>query len=90
MNWENKKITDNGMLALGAAKGPWRTTIHCWGEGIREVVIAWQWSDDREKNLIFVGSTSMIAFEHCKTLGDVAELYRMLTGRELEYEIKTA
>ena len=23
-------------------------------------------------------------------LGDVAELYRMLTGRELEYEIKTA
>ncbi len=87
MNWEAKPITDKGLLALGAEKRPWRTVIHCWGEGIREVVISWQWVDSLQKKVIFVGSSAIIGFLSCETLGDVAELYRMLTGKELEYSI---
>lgn len=90
MNWKTEPITDGGMRALGSQYVMGAPGIHCWGEGIREVIISWQWSGRLRRKVIFVVSTSMIAFEHCKTLGDVAELYRMLTGRELEYEIKTA
>ena len=88
MNWKTEPITDGGMGALGSQYVMGAPGIHCWGEGIREVIISWQWSGRLRRKVIFVVSTSMIAFEHCKTLGDVAELYRMLTGRELEYEIK--
>lgn len=81
-------LSSEVMMKLGAQMAAVGPSIHCWGEGVEEVSITYEYVDGAGIEVIFVGTVEgKTGYQYCRTVGDLKTLYRMLTDRELE-EVK--